>query len=74
MLLRILVILALGALIFFGVRRIWREWSGQFRKLDEEDNARRRARDLAERKRPDVIELKRDKDGTYRPGSSDNEP
>jgi hypothetical protein len=68
MLLRILVITFIIALVVLGARRIWRDWSGQFRKLDQEDDARRRARDLAERKRPDVIELKRDKDGTYRPG------
>jgi len=72
MLLRIAIIALIGILIVLGVRRIWRDWSGQFKKVDEEENARRRARDLAERKRPDVIELKRDKDGTYRPPSPDD--
>jgi hypothetical protein len=70
-LLRIIVIALIGGLIFFGLRKIWRDWSGQFRKLDREDDARRRARDLAERNQPGVIELKRDKDGTYRPSDED---
>ena len=65
--LRIIVFALIGGLIFFGVRKIWRDWSGQFRKLDAEDHARRRARDLAERNQPGVIELKRGEDGTYRP-------
>jgi hypothetical protein len=70
--LRILVIALIGGFIFFGLRKIWRDWSGQFRRLDKEDDARRRARDLAERSQPGVIELTRDKDGTYRPSSSDD--
>jgi len=49
--------------IFFGVRNIWRSWTRQFRA----DDQRTRQRDLAERKRPDVIDLKRDGDGVYRP-------
>jgi hypothetical protein len=66
---RILVIIALGLLIYFGVRRIWSDWTGKFRDLDKQD----RQRDLAERKRPDVIELKRDKDGKFRPGDGDDD-
>lgn len=68
--LRILVIALIGGLIFFGLRKIWRDWTRQFKRLDEEDHDRRRARDLAERSQPGVVELTRDKDGTYRPSSS----
>jgi hypothetical protein len=66
--LRLLIFLAIAAAIFFGVRRIWRDWRGQFKKLDEAD----RVRDRRERARPDVITLKRDKDGTFRPGDKDD--
>jgi hypothetical protein len=66
--LRILIFLVIGVAIYFGARRIWRDWRGQFKKLDEAD----RERDLKERQRPDVITLKRDKDGTYRPGGDDD--
>lgn len=60
---RIAVIVAIGALIMLGIRRIWRDVSSTFNKADEEKHAR----DLAERGRPDVITLQRDKDGTFRP-------
>ena len=65
--LRMLIFLLIAVAIFFGARRIWRDWRGQFKQLDAAD----RERDLRERKRPDVITLKRDKDGTFRPGGSD---
>lgn len=60
---RILIMAAIFGAIFFGVRRIWRDWTRQFRAEETEIHQR----DLAERKRPDVITLKRDKDGTFRP-------
>lgn len=63
MLIRVLVVLVILGAIFFGVRRIWRDWQGQFNAEDRQ----RHERDLAERKRPDVITLKRDKDGKFRP-------
>jgi hypothetical protein len=69
MLLRILIGLFIVGAIYFGVRRIWRDWQGQFRMQDRA----RRQRDLAERDRPDVIELKRDGDGVYRPDRPDRE-
>lgn len=62
--LRILVFLVIAAAIAFGVRRIWRDWKAQFKKLD----AAARERDLRERARPDVITLKRSDDGVFRPG------
>jgi hypothetical protein len=60
---RIVLFAAIGLALYFGVRRIWRDWTKQFRK--EEDAIHKR--DLEERERPDVITLKRDKDGTFRP-------
>lgn len=67
MLLRILLFVGLGLLIYFGVRRIWMDWSKKFKNDDEQARVARRERDLAERQRPDVIDLKQDEDGTYRP-------
>jgi hypothetical protein len=61
-----LFVIIAGA-IFLGARRIWRDWKNQFKRLDEAE----RQRDLRERARPDVITLKRDKDGTFRPGGDD---
>jgi hypothetical protein len=69
-LLRILVMAIIFGAIAFGVRRIWRDWQKQFKA---EDNAIHQ-RDLEERKRPDVITLQRDKDGTFRPPDNDNKP
>jgi hypothetical protein len=65
---KLLLFVVLAGIVFFGVRRIWRDWKGQFRKLDEAEHKRVRERDLAERARTDVITLKRGKDGTFRPG------
>lgn len=62
--LRLLIFLVIAAVVFFGARRIWRDWKKQFKVLDAAD----RQRDLKERERPDVITLKRDKDGKFRPG------
>lgn len=61
--LRIILFAAIGLAIYFGVRRIWRDWTGQFRAEEKAIHKR----DLEERKRPDVITLQRDKDGTFRP-------
>jgi hypothetical protein len=60
--LRILLFAVIGAMIFLGVRKIWRDWSRQFRAEEKEQHQRH----LAERTRPDVITLERDKDGTFR--------
>lgn len=68
--LRILLFVVIFAAIAFGVRRIWRDWTKQFKSEETEI----RQRDLEERKRPDVITLKRDKDGTFRPPGSDDRP
>jgi hypothetical protein len=69
-LLRILIFAAIILAIIWGVRKIWRDWSGQFKAVDRE----RRERDLQERQRPDVITLKRDKDGKFRPPENDGRP
>ena len=65
--LRVLFFAVLGIAIWWGVRKIWRDWSGAFKA---EDRARL-DRDRAEReqvKRTDgMITLKRDKDGKFRP-------
>jgi hypothetical protein len=60
---RIIVLAVIFGAIFLGVRRIWRDWQKQFKAEDKAAHKR----DLEERKRPDVITLKRDKDGTFRP-------
>ncbi len=65
--LRIIIFAAIGVAIYLGVRRIWRDWTGQFRTEDKVIHQR----DLKERARPDVITLKRDKDGTFRPPDED---
>ncbi|WP_417310219.1 hypothetical protein [Devosia sp.] len=61
--LRIILFAIIGAMIYFGVRRIYRDWKGQFKEVDKQ----RHKRDLQERQRPDVVTLKRDKDGKFRP-------
>lgn len=71
MLLRIVIFAIIGLAIYLGVRRIWRDWTGQFKAEDEEVRRLRRERDLRERQQPGVIDLKRDEDGTFRPGDND---
>jgi hypothetical protein len=71
MLLRVLVFAIIGIAIWLGARKIWRDWTGQFKADDEEAKRLRRERDLRERAQPGVIDLKRDEDGTYRPGDDD---
>jgi hypothetical protein len=62
-LIKVLIFLVIAAAIGFGMRRIWRDWKAQFQAHDKA----RQKRDLTERRRPDVITLERDKDGTFRP-------
>ena len=71
MLLRGIIFVVIGLAIYLGVRKIWRDWTGQFKADDEEARRLRRERDLRERAQPGVIDLKRDEDGTYRPGDDD---
>lgn len=67
-LLRLLVIAIIAGAIYLGVRRIWRDWTKQFRAEDKAIHDR----DIKERDAPGVITLKRDKDGTFRPPESDD--
>jgi hypothetical protein len=69
-LIRIVVIALILGAIYLGVRRIWRDWTKQFKSEDEAIHKR----DLEERQRPDVITLQRDKDGTFRPPDKDRTP
>ena len=62
-LLKIVVFLLVALAIFTGVRRIWRDFTKQFRAEETAIHQR----DLKERDAPGVITLKRDKDGTFRP-------
>jgi hypothetical protein len=68
LLLRILLFIGLGLAIYLGVRKIWRDWKNQFKAEEKEQHQRH----LADRARPDVITLQRDKDGTFRPPGSDD--
>jgi hypothetical protein len=67
MLLRILLFVALALFVYFGIRRIWKDWSNKFNQDAEEAKRLARERDRIERQRLDVIDLKRGDDGTYRP-------
>jgi hypothetical protein len=62
-LIRLLVIVIVFGAIYFGIRRIWRDWTKRFRVEEKQIHER----DLKERDAPGVITLKRDKDGTFRP-------
>jgi hypothetical protein len=74
MFLRILLFVGLAVLIYFGVRRIWKDWSTKFNQDAEEAKRLARERDKIERQRDDVIDLKRGDDGTYRPRSGKDDP
>ncbi len=63
LLIKLVIFLVIAAAIYLGLRRIWRDWRGEFRRIDKA----RHERDLRERARPDVVTLRRDKDGRYRP-------
>ena len=66
--LRLAIYVGIAVIIYLGVRKIWRDWTGTFKQEDEEARRVRRERDLRERAQPGVSDLKRDKDGTFRPG------
>ena len=68
LLLRALVIMLIFGAIYYGVRRIWRDWTKQFRVEEKQIHER----DLKERDARGVITLKRDKDGTFRPPDSNS--
>jgi hypothetical protein len=65
---RFALYIGIALIIYLGIRKIWRDWTSTFKKEDDEARRLRRERDLRERAQPGVIDLKRDKDGTFRPG------
>ena len=67
-LLRVVIIVLIAGAIYLGIRRIWRDWTKQFRVEEQAIHER----DLKERDQPGVITLKRDKDGTFRPPDGDS--
>ena len=67
-LIKLLVFVGIALVIYLGVRRIWRDFTKQFRTEEKQIHER----DLRERDAPGVITLKRDKDGTFRPPDNDN--
>lgn len=66
-LLKIIIYVVIFLAIYLGIKRILGDWKKKFSQLDEQT----KARDQRERARPDVINLKRDKDGVFRPGGRD---
>ena len=66
-LLRVIIIVGIAVAIYLGIRRIWRDFTKQFRAEEKAIHDR----DLKERDQPGVITLKRDKDGTFRPPDND---
>ena len=67
--LRILLYIIIFALIYFGVKRIILDWKEKFNHIDKQA----RERDKEMRKRDDVVELKKDKDGIFRPKKPDED-
>jgi len=70
LILRFVIIGLIFWAIYAGGRRIWRDWTSQFKAEEKAIHDR----DLRERDAPGVITLERDKDGTYRPPGNDNRP
>jgi hypothetical protein len=64
---RILFFAAVIGLVLWGLRSILRDWRDRFMQ----DDAARLKRDRAEAKRPDIISLRKDQDGVYRPGDGE---
>ena len=66
--LRTVIILVIAIAVFWGARKIWRDWTGAFRAEDKARLDRDRAeRDRMKRADGGMITLKRDKDGKFRP-------
>ncbi len=64
---RILLYLVIFAIIYFGIKKIVTDWRNRFREIDKKT----RERDIKERKRNDIVNLKKDKDGVFRPDDKD---
>jgi len=68
LLLRIVLFAVIGVAVFLGIRKIWRDWTGAFRAEDKARLDRDRAeRERARQAQGGMINLKRDKDGKFRP-------
>lgn len=65
--LRILLFVVIAVAVWWGVRRIWRDWSGAFRAEDKARLDRDRAERDQIKRSAGMINLKRDKDGKFRP-------
>ena len=65
---RMAIYVGIALIIYLSIRKIWRDCTGTMKQEDAEALRLRRERDLRERAQPGVIDLKRDKDGTFRPG------
>lgn len=64
-LLKVVIYVIIFSAIYFGIKRIIGDWKAKFSEMDEQ----KKARDQRERQRPDVIDLRRGKDGVFRPRS-----
>lgn len=62
-LLKVVIYVIIFSAIYFGIKRIIGDWKAKFSEMDEQ----KKARDQRERQRPDVIDLRRGKDGVFRP-------
>ncbi|HVW91517.1 MAG TPA: hypothetical protein VHB74_02820 [Devosia sp.] len=69
-LIKVIIYAAIAGFIYFGVRRLWRDFTAPFRAMQGQAGPFPRRPDLNETARPDVIELKRGPDGVYRPPDS----
>jgi hypothetical protein len=65
--LRLLIYAIIIGAIYFGIRRIINDWRQRFRAMDQQT----RERDLKERDEPNVVDLKPDEDGVFRPKDDD---
>ena len=61
--LRIIIYAAIAWFVYASARRIWRDFSKPFRA----ETPPRATPDLKQRPGPEVIDLKRDADGVFRP-------
>ncbi len=64
---RFIIYAIIFAAIYYGIRKILRDWRARYAEIDKQT----RERDLKERDQKDVVELKKDKDGVFRPDNED---
>jgi len=67
LILRVLFFAAIALAVWWGVRKIWRDWSGAFKAEDKARLERDRAEREQVKRNDGMITLKRDKDGKFRP-------